>query len=122
MFPTIFQVYINGQKRITMDKASLTEWKTLQTVKDVQHLDLPISTDTSSETSAPLPASLTSLLRKGPKKLLWIPVAEEVFAKLTTAFTTAYILKHLGPSKSFIVEVDASETGSPSGLLLFRLL
>lgn len=54
---------------------------------------------------------MTNLVKKGTKHLAWNPLAEAALQQLKTAFTTAPILKHLGPTKPFLVEVDASETG-----------
>lgn len=54
---------------------------------------------------------LTSLPRGKPRHLTWNPAAEAALEQLKKAFTTAPILKHPDPSKLFIIEVDASETG-----------
>ncbi|KAL0194547.1 hypothetical protein M9458_008119 [Cirrhinus mrigala] len=56
-------------------------------------------------------APLTSLTRKGTTKLVWAPASEQAFQELKTRFTSAPILRHPDPSKQFIVEVDASNTG-----------
>lgn len=39
------------------------------------------------------------------------PAAQQALRQLKTAFTMASILNHPDPSKPFVVEVDASETG-----------
>ncbi|XP_060780914.1 uncharacterized protein LOC132888837 [Neoarius graeffei] len=54
---------------------------------------------------------LTALLKKGPKRLQWNPMAEEAFGCLKQAFTSAPILQHLDPSKPFTLEVNASDMG-----------
>ncbi|KAK3520990.1 hypothetical protein QTP86_002387, partial [Hemibagrus guttatus] len=46
-----------------------------------------------------------------PKSLAWSPAAGKAFNLLKRAFTTAPLLVHPDPDKSFIVEVDASTTG-----------
>lgn len=56
-------------------------------------------------------APLMSLLKKGPKKLHWNTLFNQVFEYLKKTFTSAPILKHLDPSRPFIVKVDTSETG-----------
>ena len=56
-------------------------------------------------------APLTSLLKGAPKRIRWTEQAEEVFRELKEAFTSAPILTHPDPSKQFVVEVYASETG-----------
>lgn len=54
---------------------------------------------------------LTALLKEGCKQLQWTLAAEQAFTKLQEVFTSTPILKHPDPSKSFVVEVDALETG-----------
>lgn len=54
---------------------------------------------------------LTSLFKKDPKCLSLNPATGEAFVRLKTAFTTASILENPDPSTSFVVEIDASESG-----------
>jgi len=42
---------------------------------------------------------------------LWTPAASTAFAALKERFTTAPVLLHPDPSRQFVVEVDASDTG-----------
>lgn len=55
--------------------------------------------------------SLTALVQKGPTCLKWSHPAELGFSKVRSTFTTVPVLKHPDPSKSFTVEVYASESG-----------
>ena len=59
-----------------------------------------------SKVAAPLTA-LTSSLRP----FAWTPAASAAFDTLKRRFTSAPILLHPDPSKPFVVEVDASDTG-----------
>ena len=59
-----------------------------------------------SKVAAPLTA-LTSVLRS----FVWSQGAEEAFLELKHRFTSAPILVHPDPTRQFVVEVDASETG-----------
>ena len=59
-----------------------------------------------SRVAAPLSA-LTSTSRP----YAWTPAAEEAFLALKSLFTTAPVLVFPDPSRQFIVEVDASDTG-----------
>lgn len=52
-----------------------------------------------------------TILKKGPKCQAWNPATAKAFVKLKTAFTTTSILKHLGPSRPFQLEVNASKSG-----------
>lgn len=54
---------------------------------------------------------LSSLLKRGAKKLNWNLAAENAFKKVEDAFTSAPLLWHPDPEKHFTVEVDATETG-----------
>uniref|UniRef100_A0A8C5MI68 Gypsy retrotransposon integrase-like protein 1 n=1 Tax=Leptobrachium leishanense TaxID=445787 RepID=A0A8C5MI68_9ANUR len=56
-------------------------------------------------------APITALTKKGTDTLSWPPTAVEAFEKLKAAFSTAPILNHPDPTKPFILEVDASESG-----------
>ncbi|KAL0152438.1 hypothetical protein M9458_052161 [Cirrhinus mrigala] len=56
-------------------------------------------------------APLTSLLRGKPKHLTWNPTAHEAFQQLKTIFSTAPLLHHPDPERTFTVEVDASTIG-----------
>lgn len=55
-------------------------------------------------------APLTALLKK-TRKLVWTAVTKKAFTELENAFTTAPILHYPDPSKPFVVEVDALESG-----------
>jgi len=59
-----------------------------------------------SRLAAPL-THLTSTLRP----YLWTPAASAAFSALKERFTTAPVLLHPDPSRQFVVEVDASDTG-----------
>lgn len=59
-----------------------------------------------SKVAAPL-TQLTSTLQR----FKWTPELDKVFTRLKTLFTTAPILSHPDPTKQYIVEVDASDSG-----------
>lgn len=71
----------------------------------------PTSTDASTTTSvhgfSSFPSPLTTLLMKQ----MWNPKADQALQNIKEAFNTASILKHPDPTKPFIVEVGAFETG-----------
>ena len=54
---------------------------------------------------------LTSLLKGGPRGLVWSPAADGAFRLLKGHFTSATLLKHPDPTIFFVVKVDASELG-----------
>ncbi|KAL0176816.1 hypothetical protein M9458_029146, partial [Cirrhinus mrigala] len=56
-------------------------------------------------------APLTSVTKKGGKRLSWSPAASSAFHLLKERFSTAPILHHPDPELEFIVEIDASSTG-----------
>lgn len=56
-------------------------------------------------------APLTDLVRKGEKKLKWIPGAFRTFEDLKQCFCSAPILKQPDPQLLFHMEVNASEVG-----------
>uniref|UniRef100_A0A3B3BWV7 Gypsy retrotransposon integrase-like protein 1 n=1 Tax=Oryzias melastigma TaxID=30732 RepID=A0A3B3BWV7_ORYME len=56
-------------------------------------------------------APLTSLLKGATKTLRWTPGALAAFQGLKQRFSSSPILHHPDPTKQFIVEVDASNTG-----------
>lgn len=54
---------------------------------------------------------LTSLVKKGTRRLQWSEFADQAFKQLKQRFTSAPILHHPNPELPFVVEVDASSTG-----------
>jgi hypothetical protein len=54
---------------------------------------------------------LNSLLKDGPRRLVWSPAADEAFCLLKVHFKSAPLVKHPDPTIYFVVEVDASEVG-----------
>lgn len=56
-------------------------------------------------------APLTAMSKKWTKRLQWDISAGQAFEQLKKAFTITPILSHPDPTKPFVVEVDASETG-----------
>uniref|UniRef100_A0A8C1F7X4 40S ribosomal protein S15a n=1 Tax=Cyprinus carpio carpio TaxID=630221 RepID=A0A8C1F7X4_CYPCA len=57
-------------------------------------------------------APLTSMVKKGAHRLQWSESTHQAFQTLKQRFSNAPILCHPDPSLPFIVEVDASNTGS----------
>ncbi|KAL0199796.1 hypothetical protein M9458_002983, partial [Cirrhinus mrigala] len=57
-------------------------------------------------------APLTSMIKRGKQHPLWTPPAVAAFQELKNRFTSAPILRHPDPDLEFIVEVDASNTGT----------
>lgn len=57
-------------------------------------------------------APLTSMTKINSSHLRWTTAALEAFTELKSRFTSAPILRHPDPERPFIVEVDASNTGT----------
>lgn len=55
-------------------------------------------------------SALTSILKGGPRRLVWSPAVDEAF-RLKGCFTSASLLKHPDPTLFFVVQVDTSEVG-----------
>lgn len=101
-----------GQVRATEEKIrAVLEWSTPETRKQVQRF-LGLANfyrrfiRNYSQTASPLTA-LTST----KTTFCWTPEADTAFCKLKTLFANAPVLIQPDPTKQFIVEVDASDTG-----------
>lgn len=98
---------------------SVTNWPVPTTVKELQHfLDFTNLYQHFIQDFSIIASPLTALLKKQAKWLQWNPSADQGFAHLKEVFTTAPILKHLDPSKPFIMEVHASKTSVKAVLSL----
>lgn len=89
----------------------IINWPTPTTIKELHFLGLVNFYQRFIHGFSIIMSPLTSLLKKGPKKLQWNPSADQAFKHLKATFTSAPFLKHPDLSKPFIVEMDASETG-----------
>lgn len=91
---------------------AMQSWPRPDTIKELQHfLGFAYFYRRFIRSFSIIAAPLSSMLRRGARRLVWTREMEEAFAKLKKGFTSAPILKHPEPSKPFIVEVDASTTG-----------
>ena len=57
-------------------------------------------------------APLTVLTGKSQTRFCWTPEADRAFMELKGRFTSGTILVHPDPTRPFVVEVDASDTGA----------
>ncbi|KAL0198667.1 hypothetical protein M9458_007207, partial [Cirrhinus mrigala] len=110
-----FLGYIISAEGVTMDDnkvSAVLQWPRPQTLKELQRfLGFANFYRRFIRGFSQVAAPLTSLTRKGTTKLVWTPASEQAFQELKTRFTSAPILRHPDPSKQFVVEVDASNTG-----------
>ncbi|KAL0163661.1 hypothetical protein M9458_039414, partial [Cirrhinus mrigala] len=110
-----FLGYIISAEGVTMDDnkvSAVLQWPRPQTLKELQRfLGFANFYRRFIYSFSQVAAPLTSLTCKGTTKLVWTPASEQAFQELKTRFTSAPILRHPDPSKQFIVEVDASNTG-----------
>ncbi|XP_053499602.1 uncharacterized protein LOC128619445 [Ictalurus furcatus] len=110
-----FLGYVISPEGISMDQEkvqAVVSWPTPTTIKELQRfLGFANFYRRFIRNFSAIANPLTSLLKGKPKRLSWNSSAQSAFDKLKKAFTTAPIIKHPDPSRPFIVEVDASETG-----------
>ncbi|XP_053085639.1 uncharacterized protein LOC128317488 [Pangasianodon hypophthalmus] len=115
-----FLGYIISSEDVYMDQdkvTAITNWPVPTTVKELQRfLGFANFYRRYIRGFSNIALPLTSLLKKGPKKLHWNPSANQVFKCHEEAFTSALIHKHPDPSRPFIVEMNTSETGVGAGL------
>lgn len=107
--------YVISEKGISPDPdkiSAITEYVVPKTVKDVRRLiGLAGWYRRFIQHFATITAPITALLKKNIKKLEWTPEADEAFAKIKVALTSAPILANPDYDKPFIIQSDASDMG-----------
>ncbi|XP_048064029.1 uncharacterized mitochondrial protein AtMg00860-like [Megalobrama amblycephala] len=113
---TSFLGYVISAEGVAMDDnkvQAVVNWPLPSTIKELQHfLGFANFYRRFIRNFSLVAAPLTSMLKKGNSGLTWSTAASEAFQKLKQLFTTAPILHHPDPEREFIVEVDASNTGT----------
>ncbi|KAK3517178.1 hypothetical protein QTP70_000771 [Hemibagrus guttatus] len=110
-----FLGYVISHQGVEMDVGKVRvviEWPSPATVRELQRfLGFANFYRRFIRNYSSVAGPLTSLLRGKPKRLTWTDKARAAIQQLKTCFTTAPILRHPDPDRSFVVEVDASSSG-----------
>ena len=106
-----FLGYVINENGVSMDPSkvsSIVSWPKPESVHDVRvFLGFANFYRRFIKNYSRLCLPLTSLLKKG-NRFFWSSPAEHAFNALKKAFTTAPVLSHFDPSRSMILEADAS--------------
>ncbi|KAL0150433.1 hypothetical protein M9458_054260 [Cirrhinus mrigala] len=112
---TTFLGYVVSSEGVAMDDSkvqAVLRWPQPSTLKELQRfLGFSNFYRRFIRNFSSVAAPLTSMVRKGVKRLSWSPAAVQAFKVLKESFTIAPILHHPDPEREFIVEIDASSTG-----------
>ena len=91
---------------------AVLEWPLPQTVKELQRfLGFANFYRRFVRNFSIIATPLATMTKRHTSRLTWSPEAQQAFEELKTQFTSAPILRHPDPTRQFIVEVDASDTG-----------
>ncbi|KAI2658160.1 Transposon Tf2-6 polyprotein [Labeo rohita] len=111
-----FLGYVISPEGVAMDDSKVNavrNWPCPKTLKELQRfLGFANFYRRFIRNFSSIAAPLTSMIKKGSTRLSWSPDALQAFQDLRQRFTTAPILRHPDPQVPFVVEVDASSTGS----------
>lgn len=112
---TSFLGYVVSQEGVAMDDQkvrAVLNWPRPQSLKELQRfLGFANFYRRFIRNFSIVAPPLTSMTRRNSASLTWTLEACQAFQELKHRFTTAPILHHPDPSKTFIMEVDASSTG-----------
>ncbi|KAL0180477.1 hypothetical protein M9458_022883 [Cirrhinus mrigala] len=112
---TTFLGYVVSSEGVAMDDSkvqAVLRWPQPSTLKELQRfLGFSNFYRRFIRNFSTVAAPLTSMVKKGVKRLSWTSAAVQAFKLLKERFTTAPILHHPDPERQFIVEIDASSTG-----------
>jgi len=112
---TSFLGYIISQEGVAMDDQkvrAVVDWPQPHTLKELQHfLGFANFYHRFIINFSTVAAPLTSMTRQNSTTLSWSPEALQAFCELKHRFTTAPILHHPDPSRTFIVEVENGNWG-----------
>ncbi|KAL0154077.1 hypothetical protein M9458_050536 [Cirrhinus mrigala] len=112
---TSFLGYIISPEGVAMDEKkveAVLKWPQPRTLKELQRfLGFANFHRRFIRNFSSVAAPLTAMTKRQTTQLIWSPEALQAFDELRVRFTSAPILRHPDPNKSFIVEVDASNTG-----------
>ncbi len=107
-----YQISSQGIKMDEGKVEAIKTWPIPTTIKELQQfLGFSNSYRCFIHIYSSITAPLTNLLKDEPKSLSWMPEATSTTKTLQKAFTSAPLLVHPDPQKSFIVEMDASTSG-----------
>ena len=110
-----FLGYILREAQIEMDPGktkAVRDWRPPRSIKEVQQfLGFANFYRKFIRGFGSVAEPISALTKKGKGTFVWSPKADRAFCELKARFSSAPILVLPDPSRSFIVEVDASEVG-----------